>query len=142
MEHSAAVPCVGKDLIAVPAGSTDPHGVLSDKALIEACLTGSEDAWSALIDKYRKLIFSVPIRQGFSQEDSREIFQQVCLIMLSELPGLREHIALTAWLIRVTANECSRWRRKESRHTGSGRSLNQTPATPSAEMEDLLCDLE
>jgi RNA polymerase sigma factor (sigma-70 family) len=79
--------------------------------LIEECLKGNESAWSDLIDKYENLIFSIPIRYGFSEEDSADIFQGVCMDLLAELPRLREPKALPAWLIQVARNKC--FRRKQ-----------------------------
>jgi len=80
---------------------------------VRACLDGSEDAWGALVDKYKNLIFSIPIRQGIPRDDAGDIFQRVCLLLLAELPHLREPKALPMWLIRVTSNECLRWAREE-----------------------------
>jgi RNA polymerase sigma factor (sigma-70 family) len=81
-------------------------GRFSDAELVRECLRGSEAAWSTLIDKYKNLIFSIPVRYGFSQEDSADIFQSVCIDLLTELPGLREPNALAGWLIRVARNKC------------------------------------
>lgn len=78
----------------------------SDSWLVQECLKGNESAWSALIDKYKNLIFSIPIKYGFSQEDSADIFQSVCIDLLSHLGRLREPNALAAWLIQVTRNKC------------------------------------
>jgi len=80
---------------------------------VRACLRGSEDAWGALVDKYKNLIFSIPIRQGIPRDDAGDIFQRVCLLLLAELQHLREPAALPMWLIRVTSNECLRWAREE-----------------------------
>jgi RNA polymerase sigma factor (sigma-70 family) len=84
----------------------------SDAFLVTECLEGKEPAWAALIDKYKNLIFSIPIRCGFSQEEAADIFQTVCLDLLTELPRLREVQALAGWLIQVTRNKC--FHRKES----------------------------
>ena len=81
--------------------------------LVRECLRGSEDAWAGLLDKYKNLIFSIPIRQGISRDDAADIFQRVCLLLLAELPHVREAEALPMWLIRVTSRECLRWRRQE-----------------------------
>lgn len=79
----------------------------ADEKLIRDCLSGDEEAWAMLVDKYRRLIFSIPIKNGFSREDAAEVFQQVCLRMVSELGRLREPRTLAAWLIKVTIHECS-----------------------------------
>ena len=88
----------------------------SDTKLVRECLRGDEDAWAALVDKYKNRIFSIPIKRGFSQENAAEVFQRVRLLLLAELHSLREPKALPMWLIRVTANECSRWLRQERPH--------------------------
>lgn len=82
------------------------HHLSSDADLIEQCLKGKESAWAALIDKYKNLIFSIPIRYGFSEEDSADIFQAVCMDLLAELSRLREPQALAGWLIQVARNKC------------------------------------
>ena len=78
----------------------------SDAHLVEQCVRGNEAAWVALIAKYKNLIFSIPVRYGFTEEDSADIFQAVCMDLLVELPSLRDPKALAGWLIRVTRNKC------------------------------------
>jgi len=78
----------------------------TDSYLIEQCLKGKDSAWTDLIDRYKNLIFSIPINYGFSQEDSSDIFQAVCMDLLAELSRLREPRALPGWLIQVTRNKC------------------------------------
>jgi RNA polymerase sigma factor (sigma-70 family) len=87
----------------------------ADEELVRQCLEGSDAAWATLIDKYRNLIFSIPIKYGFSADEAADIFQEVCLALLSGLSSLREPRALAGWLIKVTSHECVHWRRKQSR---------------------------
>ena len=84
-----------------------------DTRLVRECRNGNEAAWAALLDKYKNLIFSIPIKRGFSREEAADLFQRVCVLLLAELPHLREPKALPMWLIRVTSRECARWRRQE-----------------------------
>jgi RNA polymerase sigma factor (sigma-70 family) len=88
----------------------------TDEQLIKGCLDGDPDAWSALIDKYKNLIYSVPIRLGIYQ-DAGDIFQAVCVNLLSNLPQLREHRALPKWLMQTCYHECLRCQRANGRHT-------------------------
>lgn len=90
----------------------------SDTKLVRECLAGNQDAWTTLVDKYKNLIYSIPIRRRFSRDDAAEIFQRVCMLLLAELSSLREPKALPMWLIRVTSRECSRWLRQERPHLG------------------------
>jgi RNA polymerase sigma factor (sigma-70 family) len=86
-----------------------------DEILVRRCLEGNENAWSVLIDKYKNLIFSIPVKYDIPPDDASEIFQSVCLSLLRELPRLREPKALPAWLIRLTAHKCTRWKHERQR---------------------------
>ena len=91
---------------------THPHAGWSDERLVRACLDGDDDAWAALIDKYKRLIYSVPIKYGASPEDAADIFQFVCLELFSHLSQLRKTGALRGWIMTVTAHQSFHWKRK------------------------------
>jgi RNA polymerase sigma factor (sigma-70 family) len=97
----------------VPAA--DGCATWTNTRLVKECLEGNEKAWSALIDKYKNLIFSIPIKYGFSRDDASDVFQAVCLEMLSELPKLRKPEALPKWIMQVTAHKCFHRRREQRR---------------------------
>jgi DNA-directed RNA polymerase specialized sigma24 family protein len=65
-----------------------------DARLVQECLRGKEAAWSELVSKYKNLIFSIPVKQGFSQEEAADVFQSVCLDLVNQLTKLREPRAL------------------------------------------------
>ena len=110
-----------------------------DDSLLHECIKGNEEAWSTLIDKYKNLIFSIPVKYGFSSNDADEIFQEVCLALLTELPKLRKPQALPAWLIQTTAHRCFHRKRDQSRYvaTDPDETLSSTPAA-----EDILREVE
>jgi RNA polymerase sigma factor (sigma-70 family) len=107
----------------------------SDRELVEACLAAEQvsappemaaeisrvnpqsgdqvnldinDAWEALIRRYERLIYSVPIRLGMSAEQAVDVFQSVCFIMFRKLRSLRNQERIYSWLITTTTREC--WR--------------------------------
>ena len=86
-----------------------------DTRLVRECLDGNEEAWSALIDRYKNLIFSIPIKYGFSQDEATDIFQSVCLELLSELPKLRDAKALPKWIMQITAHKCFHRKQQQQR---------------------------
>src|SRR5579864_3070652 len=101
-----------------PATAKSKERTASDTALVKRCVGGDEAAWAELIDKYKRLIFSIPIKYGFSRDDAGEIFQAVCADLVTELPRLREAGALPAWLIKVTSHKCFQRAREAKRFTG------------------------
>jgi RNA polymerase sigma factor (sigma-70 family) len=82
-----------------------------DERLVRECRKGNQDAWAALIDKYKNLIFSIPIKFGLSREDAGDIFQAVCVELLAGLPKLREPKALPKWLMQTSYHQCLRWKK-------------------------------
>ena len=103
----------------------------SDTQLVEECLQGNATAWATLIDRYKNLIYSVPVRWGFSQADASDIFQSVVAELLSELGRLREPKALPAWLFRVASHKCRQWRHHQLRETVSDERTDSAEDIPS-----------
>ncbi len=112
-------------------------GGLSDEKLIARCLKGDQEAWSALIDKYKNLIYSIPIKLGMYQ-DAGDIFQSVCVDLLSELPRLREHGALPKWLMQVCYHKCLHHQRDGERLVElTPEAAESNAALPASHSEDL-----
>ena len=103
----------------------------SDPRLVKECLEGSEKAWVALIDKYKNLIFSIPIKYGFPRDEAGDIFQAVCLELLSGLSNLRKPEALPKWIMQVTSHKCLRCLREQQRMISESESEYTEPAVTS-----------
>jgi RNA polymerase sigma factor (sigma-70 family) len=135
-----------------PVGSRvgTPGITWSDDRLVQSCLDGNEQAWAALIEKYKNLIYSVPLKYGASQSDAADVFQSVCLKLFAELPRLRQSAALRGWLLAVTTHETfhthKRQRRRgeqaltEFEETQLGTDPRATPVIEEAEREQVLRD--
>ena len=98
--------------------SREPRLVISlgsDDRLVRDCLNGREAAWAALLEKYKKLIYSIPVKYGLSADAATDVFQETCLVLLSELPRLRDPRALPKWLIQVTSHQCLQLKRQYQR---------------------------
>ena len=117
-----AAPDFIRDMTNQPKTSTasDLAG-LSDRELVAACLDGDAAAWEALILRYKRLIYSIPIKNGFSVVDASDVFQSVCVLLLERLPSLRDHNKISSWLMTTTTRECWRvaaqWKRESAAST-------------------------
>lgn len=78
----------------------------SDVELVKACLDGKEEAWNELIDKYKALIYSIPVKYGLQPQESADVFQGTCVELLSRLKDIRDPRALPKWLIQVAHHRC------------------------------------
>jgi len=92
-----------------------PGEVWNDTRLVKECLSGNEAAWAKLIDKYKSLIYSIPVKYSLSQQEAADVFQATCVELLVRLPELREPRALPKWLMQVAHHECYRMKRLNQR---------------------------
>jgi RNA polymerase sigma factor (sigma-70 family) len=87
-----------------------------DARLVAACLEGDQQAWEGLIDKYKKLIYSIPFKYGADAEDAADVFQSVCIEVFNSLGQLKNTDSLRSWLITVAVRQSYRWKKKQSNH--------------------------
>ena len=87
----------------------------NDAHLIKECISGNEAAWSLLIEKYKALIYSIPVKYQLRQQEAADVFQATCMELLVRLPELREPRALPKWLMQVAHHECYRLKRLNQR---------------------------
>ncbi len=88
----------------------------SDAALVEGCLRGDQQSWEGLVDKYKRLIFSIPFKYGATPEDAADVFQSVCIEVFNSLPRLKSAESLRSWLITVAVRQSYRWKKKQANH--------------------------
>jgi RNA polymerase sigma factor (sigma-70 family) len=87
--------------------------VSSDANLVAECLKGSQEAWEALINKYKRLIYSIPIKYGASSADAADILQSVYMELFCELSKLQRAESLKSWLMVITSRKCFQWHRQK-----------------------------
>ena len=87
----------------------------SDERLVKECLSGNEEAWSVLIEKYKALIYSIPVKYRLPPHEAADVFQATCVELLNRLPKLREPRALPKWLIQVAHHQCFRYKKQQER---------------------------
>jgi len=79
----------------------------TDAELIGACRRGDEAAWNELVDRYQRLIFTVPRRAGLSEEQSADILQEVFLTLFEKLDEIEQPEKIRSWI--VTAAKFKTW---------------------------------
>src|SRR5258708_34126385 len=83
-----------------------PPAAWNDTRLVKECLSGNEEAWCLLIDKYKALIYSIPVKYSLSQQEPADVFQATCVELLVRLPQLRDPRALPKWLMHIAHHHC------------------------------------
>ncbi len=80
----------------------------TDKELLMSCRQGNESAWSALVDRYQRLIYAVPRRAGLNEDQAGEVFQEVFVTLFEKMNEINQPDRLHAWL--VTTARRKTWR--------------------------------
>src|SRR5712671_7443691 len=99
----------------ITRAAAKPSAAWSDTRLVKECLSGNEEAWSLLIEKYKALIYSIPVKYGLPPQEAADVFQATCMELLARLPGLREPRTLPKWLMQVAHHECYPMKRTNQR---------------------------
>lgn len=108
-----------------------------DSKLIRDCLRGRQNAWNELVDRYSRLIYSIPLRVGLSTADADDVVQVVWGIVLRRLDTLRDVERLSAWLIRTTYREAWRRGRQTRKHATLDERLTAAETPQDDELERL-----
>jgi RNA polymerase sigma factor (sigma-70 family) len=101
----------------------------SDAELIAACIQGRAQAWDTLVERYKRLVYSIALRAGLEQEDAADVFQTVFAVLVQNLRNLREPQGLAAWLITTTKRTSWNILRKRRREVPDSDQVASTLAT-------------
>jgi RNA polymerase sigma factor (sigma-70 family) len=88
--------------------------VSSDSELIAACQRGDADAWQALVLRYERLIYTIPIRAGLDEQTAAEVFQHVFVMLYQSLAGISQPDRIRSWLVTTAKRETLRLVRKQA----------------------------
>ena len=88
------------------------RGGWDDEKLVSACIDGDGAAWNVLVDRYKRLIYSVILKYGANPEEAADLFQSVWLDAYNDLGKLRKRESVKSWLVSLTQHKCYHWKRK------------------------------
>ena len=71
----------------------------SDAELIASCRRGDESAWNALVERYQRLIITIPRRAGLSEEQAADILQEVFLTLFEKLDEIEQPDKIRSWIV-------------------------------------------
>jgi DNA-directed RNA polymerase specialized sigma24 family protein len=80
----------------------------SDHELIQSCLQGDQESWRNLVDRYARLVYSIPHRNGLAPGEANQVFQRVFLMLSERMASLRHRRELGPWLVQLAYRETMR----------------------------------
>jgi len=75
-----------------------------ERALIERCRAGDDDAFRELVDRYKNLVFALIARTVQDRARAEDLAQDVFLRVHRGLPYFRGEARLSTWIYRIVAN--------------------------------------
>ncbi|MFN8439151.1 MAG: sigma-70 family RNA polymerase sigma factor [Caldilineaceae bacterium] len=103
--------------------------------LVKRCLAGDANAWQQLVNRYARLVHSIPVRHGLTPDEVNDVGQEVFLALAQYLHQIEDPEKLPSWLI-TTARRFS-WRtlqKRRNEYTGEQSDIGEEQAfTPTHE---------
>lgn len=79
---------------------------LSDRELVDRCLSGDETSLRIFVERFHHIICSVCYRMLGHHQDAEDVTQEVFLRAFRHLHGWKPDRPLRPWLMAITANRC------------------------------------
>ena len=88
---------------------------LTDEDLVRQCQLGSDDAFTELVGRYRRLVFGIIARTTGDAAAADDLAQDVFLRMYRGLRYFQGRARISTWIYRITVNVCLQQRASPKR---------------------------
>ena len=88
---------------------------INEKEIIGRVLGGDTEAFSELVTRYEKTVYNLALRMVGDRADAADMTQEAFVKAWTNLPSYRGESRFSAWLYRITTNECLDFLRHNSR---------------------------
>jgi RNA polymerase sigma factor (sigma-70 family) len=88
---------------------------LSDDDLVRRCRDGQQAAWSTLVRRFQRLVYTVPRRAGLSEAQAADVFQTTYARLFENIDRIDDASRVRAWLVTTARRETLRLLKEGSR---------------------------
>ena len=88
--------------------------MVTDEELVDRCKAGEETAFNELIERHKKMAFSLAYNMLANIEDARDISQEAFAVVYSQIKKFRGDCSFKTWFYRIIINFCRRHYRKNN----------------------------
>jgi len=86
---------------------------LNDSEIIDKVLSGDQQAYALLVDRYQNYVFTLALRFTKNREDAEEISQDIFIKAYRSLSDFRGAAKFSTWLYTIVNNTCISFLRKK-----------------------------
>ena len=76
-----------------------------DTILVARCIAGDGAAWSALVQRYQRLVYAIVRRMALDEHTAADVFQTVFERLVEHLPRIADPSRLQAWIVTTAKRE-------------------------------------
>ena len=84
--------------------------------IIKKAQSGDMQAFESLLKIYDRQVMNIAYSFRNSEEDARDIYQEVFLRVFRSLKGFKFNSEFSTWLFRITTNVCITYQRRKTSH--------------------------
>jgi RNA polymerase sigma factor (sigma-70 family) len=88
-----------------PTTPTIAAPAADDAELLARCIAGDATAWTALVQRYQRLVYAIVGRMGLDAHAAADVFQTVFSRLLQHLPRIADPSRLQAWIVTTAKRE-------------------------------------
>jgi RNA polymerase sigma-70 factor (ECF subfamily) len=103
---------------------------IDDAALVEGALRGEEEAYGALVRRYRRAAFALALSVTNRPEDAEDAAQESFIVALERLEECREPARFGGWLLAIVRNRARNLVRRELLREGEALPFSVVADTP------------
>lgn len=109
----------------MPATSDAPCGDIAppDAELLVRCRAGHSPAWREVVDRYRRLVFSIARNAGLDIEDAADVTHSTFTALLDATTGWSPDDRLAPWLVTTAHRTAWQTRMRREQETATGGAL-------------------
>lgn len=92
---------------------------LNDSEIISKVLSGDQQAYAGLVDRYQNYVFTLALRFTKNREDAEEVSQDIFIKAYRALADFKGTSKFSTWLYTIVNNTCITFLRKKRLQTHS-----------------------
>ena len=88
---------------------------VEDYELIKLVMSGDQNAFAQLVNRYKNLVYSVVLRMVNNTEEANDLAQEIFIKLYKNLDKYQPEYKFSTWLIRISTNHIIDYRRKRKK---------------------------
>lgn len=90
---------------------------LTDKELVKRTIENDDSAFTEIIERYKRKVFSIGYKHSYNKETASDLSQEIFAKVYLNLKKYKPSYRFSTWIIRIATNHCIDYLRKKKLKT-------------------------